>query len=211
MSNKQIHDYYEKLASKIQSPIETRNKAKDFSKFDIEFVLRYADSDKSVLDLGAGTGLLVNHLIGKFKHIHAVEKYENFSKFITRHPTVTVTDEDVIAFDTAGKYDIVTAFGLLNFFSEEEAKRLFRKMYDFSMPNGMAIVKHQMGVNETVVVNGYSEELQQPYYSEYRHVAREKDLLLQAGFAHVEVVDIYPAEYNRWPNTHFYALVCTKS
>jgi len=164
-----------------------------------------------VLDLGAGTGLLVNHLIGKFKHIHAVEKYESFSKFIARDPSVTVTDEDVLAFETAGKYDIVTAFGLLNFFSEEEAKRLFRKVHDFSAPNGMAIIKHQMGVNDTVVVNGFSEELQQPYYSEYRHVTREKDLLLWAGFTHVEVVDIYPAEYNRWPNTHFYALVCTKS
>jgi cyclopropane fatty-acyl-phospholipid synthase-like methyltransferase len=211
MSNKQIHDYYEKLAAKIQSPIETRNKAKDFSEFDIKFVLRYASAAKTLLDLGAGTGLLVNHLVGKFKHIHAVEKYESFSKFITRDPSVTVTDEDVLTFDTEHGYDIVAAFGLLNFFSEEEAKLLFRKIYKFSVPNGMAIVKHQMGVNETVVVNGYSEELQQPYYSEYRHVAREKELLLEAGFSHVEVIDIYPAEYNRWPNTHFYALVGTKA
>lgn len=211
MSNKQIHDYYERLASRIQSPIETRNKAKDFSKFDIEFMLRHANPEKSLLDLGAGTGLLVNHLIGKFKHIHAVEKYENFSKFITRDPGVTVTEEDVLVFDTEDRYDIVTAFGLLNFFSEAEARLLFRKIYDFSLPKGMAIVKHQMGVESNVVVNGFSEELQQPYYSEYRHVAREKDLLLEAGFEHVEVVDIYPAEYSRWPNTHFYALVGTKA
>jgi cyclopropane fatty-acyl-phospholipid synthase-like methyltransferase len=211
MSNKQIHDYYEKMASKIQSPIETRNKAKDFSQFDIGFMLRYAGAEKTLLDLGAGTGLLVNHLVGKFKHIHAVEKYENFSKFIARHPTVTVTNEDVLAFDTKQTYDIVSAFGLLNFFSEAEAKAMFRKIYDFSVPGGVAVIKHQMGVNETVVVNGFSEELQQPYYSEYRHVVREKELLLEAGFTHVEVADIYPAEYNRWPNTHFYALVCTKA
>lgn len=211
MSNKQIHDYYEKMASKIQSPIETRNKAKDFSQFDIGFMLRHASPDKTLLDLGAGTGLLVNHLVGKFKHIHAVEKYGNFAKFIKQDPTVTVTVEDVLAFDTKEKYDIVIAFGLLNFFSEEEAKRMFRKVYDFSGPKGMAVLKHQMGVNETVVVNGFSEELQQPYYSEYRHVEREKELLLEAGFAKVEVVDIYPAEYNRWPNTHFYALVATKA
>lgn len=211
MSNKLIHDYYAKLASRIRSPIETRNKAKDFSKFDIEFMLRHADVEKTLLDLGAGTGLLVNHLIGKFKHIRAVEKYENFSKFIMRHPSVTVTCEDVLAFDTEERYDIVTAFGLLNFFSEAEAKLLLRKMFEFATPSGMAVVKHQMGVNENVLVNGFSEELGQPYYSEYRHVAREKELLMEAGFSHVEVVDIYPTEYNRWPNTHFYALIGTKN
>jgi predicted TPR repeat methyltransferase len=211
MSHKQIHDYYENLASKIQSPLETRNNAKDFSRFDIEFVLRYASTEKSVLDLGAGTGLLVNHLVGKFKHIHAVEKYENFSRFITRHASITVSSADVLAFHTEYRYDIVTAFGLLNYFSDEEAKLLFRKIYDFSTSNGMAIIKHQMGVESTVVVNGFSEELRQPYYSEYRHVELERDLLLQAGFSNVEVVDIYPAEYNRWPNTHFYALVCKKT
>lgn len=210
MSNKQIHNYYEKMASRIQSPIETRNKAKDFSQFDIDFALRYANPEKTLLDLGAGSGLLVNHLVGKFKHIHAVEKYANFAKFIARDPSITVTVDDVLTFDTEDKYDIVSAFGLLNFFSEEEAQLLFGKIYKFTLDSGMAIVKHQMGVKETVVVDGYSEELGQPYYSEYRHVDHERELVLQAGFSDVEVVDIYPAEYNRWPNTHFYAFVCTK-
>lgn len=211
MSNKQIHSYYEKMASRIQSPIETRNKAKDFSGFDIDFMLRHASPEKRLLDLGAGTGLLVNHLVGKFKHIHAVEKYENFAKFIRRDGDITVTTHDVLSFDTEHRYDIVSAFGLLNFFSEEEARQLFGKMYRFLGDAGTAIVKHQMGVSGNVIVDGFSEELQQPYYSEYRHVELEKNLLLQAGFSSVEVVDIYPAEYNRWENTHFYALVGTKS
>ena len=199
------------MAARIKSPIETRNKAKDFSKFDIEFMLGYADEQKRLLDLGAGSGLLVNSLIGRFNHIHAVEKYDNFSQFIERDPTVTVTSEDVLSFDTSDTYDIVSAFGLMNFFSEDEAALLYGRMYKFTTDKGLTVVKHQMGLNETVVVDGFSEELQQPYYSEYRHMEVEKALLLKAGFSKVEVFDIYPAEYNRWDNTHFYALVATKA
>ena len=64
-----------------------------------------------------------------------------------------------------------------------------------------------MGRNETVVVNGYSEELKQPYYSEYRNLDLEKTLLENAGFVIEKVDDIYPEKFNRWENTWFKVIV----
>ncbi len=65
-------------------------------------------------------------------------------------------------------------------------------------------------MNEDVIINKYSEELKTIYYSEYRTVEKEKYLLAQAGFKNFEVFDIYPAECNRWDNTHFFAIVAEK-
>lgn len=206
--NHKINSYYEKLASKIKSPIETRNKAPDFSIFDIELVKRFSDKSKTLLDLGAGTGLLVNHLTEDFSKIVAVEKYSNFSDFIKRTDNLKVINEDLNIFDVAEKFDLVTIFGVMNFFNRTEAERIYQKARSWIRPAGTLIVKHQMGCTEDVIVDGYSKELGTDYYSEYRWLQHEIDLIRQAGFSIKEVVDIYPKEYNRWDNTHFYALVC---
>jgi len=65
-----------------------------------------------------------------------------------------------------------------------------------------------MGETETVRVEGFSEELQTDYYSEYRTPEEEEKLLKAGGYRVVEKVDIYPKSFNRWDNTHFYCLVC---
>lgn len=41
-------------------------------------------------------------------------------------------------------------------------------------------------------------------------IIRDSALLREAGCSGVETFDIYPEEYNRWDNTHFFALVQTK-
>jgi len=56
----------------------------------------------------------------------------------------------------------------------------------------------------------FFKELQSYYFSYYRDLEKEKELLKEIGFKIKQVVDIYPKEYNRWNNTHFYAIVCEK-
>ena len=206
--NANIHNYYEQLAKKISTPTETRNKAPDFSAFDIDFVRRFAGASKNLLDLGSGTGLLINPLVKAFGQITAVEKYPQFSRFIAQEPHVELIHADLSAFEASDKYDLVTIFGVMNFFNRDEALRLYRKAVHWIKPGGMLIIKHQMGVQEDVLVDGYSEELGAQYYSEYRWVRHEMQLVAEAGFTVDEPVDIYPSAFNRWPNTHFYALVC---
>ncbi len=206
--NAKIHDYYTKLANRIQSPTETRNKASDFSHFDIAFVQRYADKKFSLLDLGAGTGLLINSLTERFARILAVEKYPEFSKFIKAADNLRVINSDLLVFAETERFDRITIFGVMNFFNEKEAAAIYQKARNCMKPDGLMLVKHQMGCDGDVTVDGYSQELDTNYYSEYRWFKNEVKLINQAGFDVIETVDIYPPEFNRWNNTHFYALVC---
>ena len=72
------------------------------------------------------------------------------------------------------------------------------------------IIKNQFGLHKDVTIDGFSEELQENYFAQYRFIDKEVRLLHDAGFGNVEIVDIYPKECNRWDNTHFYALVAEK-
>ena len=211
MGNEKILPYYNQLAKNISTPLATRNKSKDFSKYDIQLMKSFSGKDKTLLDLGSGTGLLINHLVDDFKKIVAVEKYPEFSKFISNTPKITVINEDLLKLDLPKdeKFDIISLFGVMNFFDSEEATTLYSKIKKYLKDNGLLIVKNQFGIEEDVIVEGYSEELKTDYYSEYRHVEKENDILKSVGFSKINVVDIYPPEYNRWDNTHFYALICS--
>jgi len=210
MGNKNIIEYYDQLAKKITDAKATRNKAKDFSKYDIALMKTFANKNKILLDLGAGTGLLINHLIDDFKHITAVEKYSEFSKFIKKTSKITIINEDLLMlnFSENAKYDVISLFGVMNYFNADEASVLYKKIVGFLNNNGVLIIKNQMGIEEDVIVNGFSKELQTNYYSEYRHIDKEIGLLKEIGFKEITTKDIYPQEYNRWDNTHFYALIC---
>jgi len=210
ISNQKVIGYYDKMAKKITKQDETRNKAKDFSKYDIEFMKELSDSSKTLLDLGSGTGLLINHLIDDFKAIVAVEKYTEFSKFIIKSPNLEVINIDLMEFYTNRNFDYISLFGVMNYFNKNEAIKIYKKALSFLKKDGKLIIKNQMGIDTDITINGFSEELQTNYYSEYRHKDKEIEMLKNIGFNNIEVVDIYPKEYNRWSSTHFYALICKK-
>ena len=98
----------------------------------------------------------------------------------------------------------------MNYFNKKEAQEVYNKVFPLVKEEGTLIIKNQMGVNKTVNVDGYSKELQRHYYSQYRTIEEETKMLNRCGFHDISVVDIYPKEYNRWSNTHYYALVCKK-
>jgi cyclopropane fatty-acyl-phospholipid synthase-like methyltransferase len=205
LMNEKIFKYYDEIANKIDNPLLLRNKAKDFTYYDVEFLKKFSDKNKILLDLGSGTGLTINNLINNFKKIIAVEKYKEFSKFISKEIEIINLDLKDINLNELN-FDIVTLFGVMNYFSYDEAKELYKKIYDSF--EGTLIIKNQFGINEDVIVDKFSEELNSYYYSEYRYLQKEIKLLENIGFKIKEVVDIYPPEYNRWDNTHFYAIVC---
>ncbi len=210
MGNKNIIEYYNKMAQKITDAKATRNNAKDFSQYDIQLMKTLADKNKTLLDLGSGTGLLINYLDKDFKSITAIEKYSEFSKFIKKTPNIIVINDDLLKMELSEneKFDFISLFGVMNYFDTEEALLLYKKIKNYLKNDGTLIVKNQFGVEEDVVVNGYSEELKTNYYSEYRHIEKEKKMLRELGFNSIDTIDIYPPEYNRWDNTHFYALIC---
>jgi cyclopropane fatty-acyl-phospholipid synthase-like methyltransferase len=210
VGNEKIRPYYDKMAANIQTAVETRNKAPDFTRYDVAYMQQYLNAEASLLDLGAGSGLLLNNISGGFGRVVAVELYPAFSKFIEQHPNVAVINADLLQFETDEQFDHVIAFGVMNFFDRAEAERVYNKIYRFTAPGGRMVVKHQMGVNGDVLVDRFSEELGQNYYSEYRSIENEKALILGQGFENIHVTDIYPDEFNRWSNTRFIAITATK-
>ena len=197
-------NYYKWLSSKIISPLEIRNKSLDTSLLDEAYLLKILDKNKKILDLGSGTGLLVNKLLKQGFYIDAVEYYVEFAKFIDSN--IRVHLGDISNYEPEQKYDYITAFGIFNFFSSEEIVDIYKKVYSWISPDGMLVIKQQMGLGHDVLVDGFSSELGVEYYSTYRNVDHELKLLTEVGFKIIGVDDIYPDEFNRWPNTRFYAI-----
>ncbi len=208
MSNKLAKEYWEKKAGDNPTPTTIKvNAVNDFTQTDADFIMQFADSSSSILDLASGTGLTINKYYNKVKHIVAVELCKQFSDFIVKSPNVEIVNCDLTQFETVDKFDVINMFGIVSYFDEKEITKLYKKYKEYMKPNGILLIKNQFGVTEDVVVNGYSEELKTDYYSEYRHIDKEVEILKSIGYKNIRVIDIYPPEANRWSNTHFYAIV----
>lgn len=211
MNNEAI-DFFSKLALKNDLNSKTVKLAKntDVTEIDAKFILKYADIKTNILDLGTGTGLIVNKIYKHVNSIDCVELFEQFSKFIVVDEKINVINTNVWEFDTSKKYDVITMFGLMQYFNEDEARKVYQKYYNFVASKGKFIIKNQFGIKDDVTVSGYSEEQQSEYFSQYRHIDKEVDILKNIGLRNIEVIDVYPPEGNRWSNTHFYAIVAEK-
>ena len=210
MDNKQSLTYWRNKAE--SNPTIKTSKVSDindFSDYDKDFILKYADKDTTILDLAAGTGITLNKYYDRVRHITAVEKFSQFSDFIIKASNIDVINSDIVDFVPDSKYDLILMFGVTHYFNREESVFLYRKYKEFLNNKGKLIIKHQFGVNEDVTVEGYSEELKCNYYSQYRYIDSEITLLKNIGFKTVDCIDIYPKECNRWENTHFYAIVAS--
>ena len=205
-------NFFDKMANsdKLSPSSVKMAKNSDFTDMDTAFIRKYTDNNSTILDLGSGTGLIVNKLYPYVKNIVAVEPFSQFTQYIVENEKIQIVNCDTASFASDKKFDAILLFGVMNYMNEEEAASIYAKYINYLSENGKMIIKNQFGVSEDVTVAGFSEELQDNYYSQYRHIDKEIKLLHQAGFKNVEVTDIYPKECNRWDNTHFYALVATR-
>ncbi|MCK9612625.1 MAG: class I SAM-dependent methyltransferase [Bacteroidales bacterium] len=211
MKNKNSLDFFYNMAK--DNPDEKAvkiTKQSDFTKLDSAFILSFADKKTTILDLASGSGLIINKIYDRVAKIVAVEYFEQFSKYIIKASNVIVVNEDISKYTTKDKFDLITLFGVVQYFDEEETFNLYKKYINNLKHNGKIIVKNQFGVKEDVIISGYSNELKKDYFSHYRTLQKESDMLKKAGFNHLNIVDIYPPECSRWDNTHFYALVAER-
>lgn len=188
----------------------------DYTQIDADFILECcADlpvplSLVRILDIGSGSGLVINKLYRFVKEIVAVDKFPEFTKYICS-PPIKVINDDIFNFSSDEKFELITLFAFMHYFDVNEAKEIYHRFAQNINPGGMMIIKNQFGVYEDVIIDKYSEEQKRSYYSEYRTTAHEIELLKACGiFTEYKVVDIYPPECNRWDNTHFYAIVAIR-
>ncbi len=211
MDNSQSKNFFANMAKNQPSQKSVKiNSFNDYTQFDVDFILKYANEDTSILDIASGTGLVVNKLYTKVKSIVAVELFQDFSKYIADVPNVKIVNQDAMQFTTESTFDLVTMFGIMQYFNEEESRELYKKYFKYVKDGGILITKGQLGEKEDVTVSGYSDELKTNYYSQYRFKEKEMEMIKDAGFINPQIFDIYPPECNRWENTHFYAIVAAK-
>lgn len=182
----------------------------DFTSYDAEFILGFVSADSQLLDMGAGTGLIVNKLYDKVRYIEAVEPFDAYSRFIVRADNVHIVNATHETYTIRKQFDFLLCFGFCQYLNAREAGDFYKKFYHALKDGGKILVKNQFGVSEDVTVDSFSEEIKTVYFSEYRTLEHEQKLLSEAGFKHFEVIDIYPSECSRWDNTHYYAVVAEK-
>lgn len=211
MKNKNSISYFKKLAT--NNPTEKSVKVapeNDHTEIDSQFILQYCNKNTTILDLASGSGLIINKIFQQVKSITAVELFPEFSKFIINNEKIKIVNKDISVYQTNKQYNLITMFEISQYFNKEEITNIYKKYYNYLKNNGKLIIKNQFGTDQDVVISGYSENLKTDYFSEYRHLEKEMDILNNVGFKNIKVIDIYPSKYNRWKNTHFYAIVAEK-
>lgn len=211
MNNKQTMDYWTKIAKNNPKAVSVKvNSINDFTSIDANFILKFITKNTELLDLASGSGLIINKIQPFVKSITAVEKFNEFSKFIHRANNIEVINEDIVKYTPSTKFDLITMFGIVQYFSTDEIVKIYDKFYPYLKDNGKLIIKNQFGIKDDVLIAGYSEEIGTEYFSNYRMLSKEIQILEKTGFIKIDTFDIYPPKFNRWQNTHFYAIVCEK-
>jgi len=211
MNNEDAMKFFENMSIKAKdNPQCVKMKSQDLSEYDADFILKYANKDSQILDLGTGTGLIVNRIYDKVKSIDCVELLEGLYRHITKADNIKILPVSMFDFETDNKYDLITIFGTMHYFNQNEAIEIYKKYIDMLKPSGKIIIKNQFGVSEDVVVSGFSQEQQTNYYAQYRYINNEITTLEKIGYKNVQKFDIYPDSANRWENTHFWAIVAGK-
>ena len=182
----------------------------DCTDIDAKFIMNYADKNTEMLDIGTGTGLIVNKMYNNVKSIVCLEPFKEFTDHLVKSSNIQIVNENIFDFKTNKIFDLITIFGSMHYFNEAEAKKIYLIVKKILKLGGKLIVKNQFGVKEDITVSGYSEEQKTDYFAQYRYILNEIKLLENIGFKNIETFDIYPPEANRWDNTHFYAIVATK-
>ena len=206
--NKQSLEFYKSLAKNLTDP-KILKFSNDNTHHDVDFIRLFAKKDQALLDLGSGTGLIINELTNDFKDITAVELFREFSGYISGE-NIKIYNEDLISFRIEKKFAIATMFGTAHYFNEIESIEIYENVFSMLDDSSVFILKNQFGVAETKTVTG-SEALGKEYFAQYRFIDYEIERLRSVGFENIVVHDIYPAEENKWKDTHFYALVCEKN
>lgn len=203
-------DYWKQLAKKIVNPGETKNKRPDTSDLEIEFLRKYLKDSDRVLDLGSGSGLIINKLVNYVHSITAVEKFEKFTDFIVNDSRMEVIIADLIGFKIRKQFDAVLLFGVAQTFYKDDVIDIYKSCYDMTKSGGLFISRTHCGLEEDILVDGFSEELQTNYFAHYRQIDSEIELLKSVGFKNVQKFDIFPDTLNVWKNSRHFIIVCEK-
>ncbi len=208
LDRKKIDSFWSKR-EKIKDPrISTHFKKDDTHVYDLKLIRKYIKKTSHVLDLACGTCYISNELAGEVAYIKAIDKFGKFLTYCKTSPDFETQEVDLIGYKDDRLYDVILGFGIMNYFDDKEALAIYKNMSSLLNKKGTFIVKHQSGIGGDVMVDNYSQQIGDTYHALYRHIEKDKRLLEK--YFDVTIVDVYPKKLNPWPDTHFYAFICTK-
>ncbi len=204
-----IDDFFRKRFDIKDNYIASRYTKNERGYYDVEFIKNYITQMSQILDLGCGTGILEESLSPLVASIVGVDKYQEFIDRAFKAPNIQYIASSFKDLQFEGKFDLILLFGLTMYLSDEELGDLLSKVASVMKDDSVFIIKNQFGINEEVVVNNFSDNLQCFYYAKYRKLADMCKMIIDFGFS-CEIIDIYPSYINKYNNTHEYALVLRK-
>lgn len=179
--------------------------------YDIDLIRQYATEVSSVLDLGCGTGVIEEQLANCVSYIKAIDKYQEFLERAKVSENIEYEKHDVASYVEDKVYNLIIMFGVTIYLLDEEVESVLKNCSQMMDEDSTFIIKNQwsMESEDLVVDKQYSDTNTNSYYAVYRTISKMKELASNYGF-NVDVIDIYPAELNKYSNTHEYALICKK-
>lgn len=212
MSRKEkvIDDFFRTRFSVENNYVAVRYRENNRIDYDIHLIKKYVNQHSIVLDLGCGTGIIEERLAEGVHKILGVDKYNEFLKKAYAHPNVMYKPGDVVTYCDESLYDLILSFGVIQYMGIDEINSMLQNCRKMLSDSGHIIIKAQFGINETLTVDKYSEELGSHYYACYHQIDKIVSVCRELSYS-VKVIDIYPAYLNRWENTHDYAVILSKS
>ena len=209
MSSEKSRVYWSKMSESIKNPNETTNKRKDtYLENEVSFLKKHLVENTDIIDIGSGSGLIVNELVDYLNSIIAVETFSGLTQFIDKR--ILVINAELANFKIRKEFDAIVSTGVTHYFTREDVLKIYKNMYSMLKSGSKLIMRSHCGITKDVIINGFSEELQSDYFTEYRQLDSEVELLKSVGFKSVDVFDEVDDELNVWENTRHYYIVCVK-
>ena len=100
---------------------------------------------KTILDLGCGTGVLIQHVIHQNGYYIGIDNSENMLEFIQKKYPKMIKEnkvklffQDIRDFDVPRKVDIAVGLGFIEYF--EEPEKMVKILNEFILPGGQLIL-----------------------------------------------------------------------
>lgn len=94
--NKKSMSFFKNMASHVNSSQCVKlSKNTDYTNIDADFILKYSNNKTNILDLGSGTGLIINKIYKNVGHITCIEPFNQFSDFIIRSSNIQIINTTI--------------------------------------------------------------------------------------------------------------------
>ncbi len=153
----------------------------------------------NILDLGSGAGILSRNIQKSGDTLTAVDFESDYNRFFLQSKKQKFIAMDVTDFKSEIKFDLILVHGVVTYLSKEEEGTLYRNILGLMGTGGTAVIKNQIGLEQEIIINLYSNDLEAEYSARYPfRNGQEHDLIFY--FGDIKTI-LYPERFNKFKET----------